>query len=1267
VPADYVLPSETFHREILGLLESLREGCVVVHAGPAVGKSTYSSHLFHELEKMGVPVVRHHYFLSIGDRSLGRLQHERAAESLMHDLAESHAAALDELASGNPQPADLGKWLETCGRHYAAQGKRLIVIVDGLDHVWRESRSIVELRRLFEHLLPAPAGVVVLVATQPVDDNKLPPVLLRAAPREQWRRLPPLDDAGVRRWVEFQRDELEKANGGAVSDHDLDEIGRALSAKSCGHPLHLRYVLDALRSHGRPVSAETIAKVPACSRGEIYAYYDELWRALPTQGRMALLLVALCAWPWPRAGLVNCLELAAVSPSDAVDGRREIQHLLREGALGLELVHPSISAFASQQREREELRDRLLRAAQEWLRTDAPAYWRWAHEWLLAADLGNKEPLVRGPNRAWVLESLSLRRSYEQAVSVLSRAGWYACERGDLPRAVELGALVEYLGRANDDGDTMARLLDAQLRLREDDYLLPALHARLPELRADDLGLVAGTELRDGHEADAKNVYLELVRRYNAGLKAERTTNLRQQESGLRPVLITAAMLGQGEMARAVDYVFEQANPATRQWAIDVLAKACRAHQRQRSIRMLLERLIPIPINIASMEAPAAKEAGPPQESLQASHDELNAAVAPVVFLALEDGWHIDSRLLNAPNPGRIFAVLYSVLRGLPDNVDDVLDLPTDDFALPHVRMYERRPFVAQRFHQAFFLMLVNHLRGKPTMNEEWLNRLSPFRWPRRMLDLWNGATLELAGLLTARRPVALGWLYERLGAVPRPPWKSWSDDTGDDDYGNAAEEAIGEIALDIMSLLPAIGVEPLVSAADLAAAKTSGYWKFPLAWVNRLIDRQRAWLTDEALGLLVNEETTRLDLTVEYFDSRANACAVMAVLSAMHGKEVEARAFVRRAADNLVAHGSHKDMLLASALEAVRLCHPVCGGEPPDGRPEHLSWLRRLAPAIAAINEFTDGDETARLPQDLADVLGEIAPRWLAIYHGWLTQLEEYDDAAGAFRSFLRFADLSDLANIAIAKTAVDKESLRILEKRARGGDTRAKMALDSVLAYVGSHALEPSWDDEREFKGYEPHYDRPEPAEPGEFPPERVQDLTAVLKASHFLRSAEQLEAWIKYWRERGRAQDVLGTLKQMAVVDRFFRNHDSLFDLACILDGPAEAYPFLVRAHREERGWSSYWTDPDTAYHRFEKVKRYYPGRWLQFIRDTLKHEEGSGRELTIQPQHWVRMVRFCILLNQPQMAKRLVQKMVSSAVELVPAKLPTPGWLEDTLVA
>jgi hypothetical protein len=1266
VPADYVLPSRIFHHEILSMLGSIPKGCLVVEAGPAVGKSTYSSYLFQELRDKSVPTVRHHYFLSMNDRSPGRLEHERAAESLMHDLALAHAPALGKLAVENPQPEALDKWLESCGRYYSAQGKRLVVIVDGLDHVWRENRSVDALRRLFDYLLPAPAGVVVLVATQPVDDNKLPPALLRAVPRDQWRKLPPMDGAGVRRWLEFHRDELAKANGRALSDFDLDEIGLALFVKSGGHPLHLRYVLDTLLSNSRPVTAETIAKVPACSGGEIYGYYEELWRSLPTQGRMALLLVALCAWPWPRAGLVDCLELAGLSPSDAVDGRREIQHLLHEGALGLEPVHPSISAFVLQQRERDELGDRLLRAAQEWLRTDAPAYWRWAHEWLLAADLENKAPLLRGPNRAWLLQSLSLHRSHEETRNIMSRAAYYACELGDLPRAVELGALVEYLGRANNESETMTRILEAQLLLREDEYLLPALHAHLSELRVDDLRLVAELELRDGHQVEAENIYFEQVRRYNDSLNTERTRSSHQPESSLRQFLVTATMMGAREMERALDYVFQQTNPATRQWAIEVLAKACRDHRQQGAIRLLMKRLHSVPSNLASIAITAAKEAGVPQESPPTARDEFNKAVPPAVFLALEGGWQIDNRLLNATNSARIFTVLYSVLRGLPDHADDELELPTHDFALQRGTMYERRPFIAQRFHEAFFLMLTNHLRGKSPMNEEWLGRVSALQWPKRMLDQCNRTTLELAALLRTKRPVALGWIYEHLSAVPRPLWKSWSDDTGDTDYGNAAEEAIGETGLDILSLLPAVGLQPVVSAADLVAAKASGYWKLPLAWVQKLIDRRRAWLTDDALKFLIDEETKLTDSTVGHFDSRANDFAVMAVLSAMHAKNVQACALVRRAADNLVAHGSNKDKLLVSTLEAVRICHPVCSKEAGNDVSECLTWLRQVAPAIAAITEFTNGDETARLPQSLADVLAEVEPKWLITYHRWLTYLEKYDDAVEAFHCFLRTADLSDPANIGVAKTAVDKGSLRILEKRACGGDSGAKAALYSVLAYVGSHVLEPSWADERQFKGSEPDYERSEAPNPSAFPPERLRDFLDALKESRGLRSKEQLQGWINYWKGRGRSQDVLGTLKQLAIADPFFRNHDDLFDLACILDGPAEAYPFIVQAHREERGWLSYWTDEDAANHRFAIVKRYYPGCWLQFILDTLTTEARGGLTLTIPPEYWIRLVRFCILLNQPQMAKQLVGQMVLSACELVPAKLPNPSWLKDTLI-
>ena len=186
IPPDYVLPSREFHEDIVHRLLAREAGCLVLWASPGVGKSTYSSHLYEDLKARGAPVVRHHYFLSISDRSSSpRLDHERAAESLMHDLLRDRAGALGDLARENPRPGDgnLRAWVEACGRYYARRRKLLTVIVDGLDHVWRERRSVEELDRRLGLLLPTPDGVVVFLATQPVDDSMLPPCLLRRTAR----------------------------------------------------------------------------------------------------------------------------------------------------------------------------------------------------------------------------------------------------------------------------------------------------------------------------------------------------------------------------------------------------------------------------------------------------------------------------------------------------------------------------------------------------------------------------------------------------------------------------------------------------------------------------------------------------------------------------------------------------------------------------------------------------------------------------------------------------------------------------------------------------------------------------------------------------------------------------------------------------------------------------------------------------------------------------------------------------------------------------
>ena len=45
---------------------------------------------------------------------------------------------------------DFNKWLVQCNEYFESIDKTLIIIIDGLDHVWREKKSLDELNRLFD-------------------------------------------------------------------------------------------------------------------------------------------------------------------------------------------------------------------------------------------------------------------------------------------------------------------------------------------------------------------------------------------------------------------------------------------------------------------------------------------------------------------------------------------------------------------------------------------------------------------------------------------------------------------------------------------------------------------------------------------------------------------------------------------------------------------------------------------------------------------------------------------------------------------------------------------------------------------------------------------------------------------------------------------------------------------------------------------------------------------------------------------------------------
>ena len=231
-----------------------------------------------------------------------------------------------------------------------------------------------------------------------------------------------------------------------------------------------------------------------------------------------------------------------------------------------------------------------------------------------------------------------------------------------------------------------------------------------------------------------------------------------------------------------------------------------------------------------------------------------------------------------------------------------------------------------------------------------------------------------------------------------------------------------------------------------------------------------------------------------------------------------------------------------------------------------------------------------------------------------------------------------------------------------ATGGDSEAGAVVRSLANLFGDEVLNPRPD---KFSTSRSISVTPEPnqtSEPSNFPPETLQEFLLKAAESRSLEKDRQLDEWISYWSKAGKKVEVYQSLKAVSERERFFRNHDHLFKLALELYGKEEAYQWLVKAHREDNGWARYWTDASKPHARFAVVKQYYPERWMNFICDTVKSEHGEPwTDVSIGSTAWVRMLEFCIALDQLSTAFALTEQTVKSALELVPLQLPIPLWI------
>lgn len=1245
IPDDYVPPKaflQTFEQFVLGKSAN----CIVLAGSPGIGKSTFMSYLYKRFLKKKIPVVRHHYYLNTSESTSGlRLEHLQAAESLMHDLVRDHANAVGSLLNHNARPQDLPAWLTACGQYYAQQGKTLVILIDGLDHIWRERKSLDELIRLLEYLLPPSEGIGIVCATQPVDESRLPPLLLRHAPSEQWQHLPLLDLPAIEQWVHKHIRDFPLQMRQMQSAVFTASLAEALYEKGHGHPLHLRYTLRTIQERNLAFTEQTIATLPGCPHKGILGYYEELWHELSEGSREIMHLLAATQFSWPKQGITTCLDPHHQNIARIREDLRQVTHLLIHDALGLRPFHSSIFAFVTLLSEHQVYYIPHLQKTRAWLHQEAPAAWQWAYTWKVEVMLGNEVVLYRGPSRQWAIEALVLRRPSNDMLELLHLSMESTLRCGDLSRLIELGLLHDYSGRAcNYYRDIREQLFYVQLQLEDDPNLCAWVFNDLDDLTDGELLLLAEHAI-DQEDLQKFNRCRDLLE--ERGVNGRHHLAAGSHPSWQQSLASLIALFAMDRTMQSVnimlEWAFQYRTKGQAQEMLSLYSVHLRAWQKIDQLRMLFA--LPTEGQQVSQLSPVKETTITLEEALLFRRH--------TVLLALEEGLELDETLvLQAKNDP--FVALYATIQGFSQYQPAIFPLP--DSRLLHLQWFQiyDRPFeLSELFYQAFFGFLANHLFRGGARNGVWLNMPGPHTWPVRFLQELNTCAAIAAAGIQASRPMTFGTFFASLNRTSPPGFHE--DDRFKEDnrtatkYYEAACNAAIEIGLDLVILAGAQGSNPMLTQQDLIQAWPSSYCEAD-TFLGCIATRRRHLLDDTAIQWVMDNQTTFLQTTILPCTDRARRWALLGTLAILHKKRDVARRCVVASADHLLGHGYHKDVLFYNTLDAI---HRYAKAASLDAKQATIwSWLSQLAPAIATVQDYTDGDETYDLPDQLADTLALAAPEKLPTYYHWQCNRGDQQQALSTLHAFLEYDDLSGTIAQALAMSAIDSQSLNIIARRAAQGNPGAQTVLTRQQTYLGSEAFTRKNAKETHQELFE-LYEKAK-LDPAIYPPEAFDA---------FLQNGTgSLNTWVEYWIANGKKREVYQVL-----VDADQRGidiagcYDHLFTLTRAFYGKEKAYPWLMKAHFLGNGWNWYISRQNEVEQRWQTIKQTYPNKWLDFLVLTVL-QTPLWRSSSFSHMEFRYLLEYCLYMGQHELARSLVDQMVQRSLELVSMlPLPLPEWI------
>lgn len=1122
VPDGYQPPDAEFAARFLRDLE--RDTAMVLWGAPGQGKSTFLSYVCKELDQRDLPHIRHHYFLDLGDRS-DRFTLGSVANSIISQMEVRHFAHVKGL---QPGAEHLRGWIEACANGYATEGKRFIVVIDGLDHVWRENdRDRQPLNSLFRELLPVPANVTLVIGTQKVSDEQLPSQFGRFVEAEAWRELPRMSLVSIESWLRAQLDagrfELDSARHPSAGD--LVELASAFQAVTGSHPLVLTYAFEALVRRHRVLEPSTVRSNALAPDGDIRKYYDMLWHQLPNHAKDALHLLADTGFIWPPLGLETCLGTEAGELSPAIG------HLLHNSEAGQVAFHGSLYAFVREIREHAERVEELLPRVVAWLQNEAPSFHRWGWQWLYEARAGDPRNLLARPDRSWVIESLAKAYPRDQIEAILGRSEEIAFSNGDFANAIRIRWLkTRVYNGPQFQVDDYALLHACALQLTDDEYPLKTLASGLQTASVDRLHLLGNQYLAAGRGAEATDCLEQMRRRINDRLSVGAYTR-DEYKVAVEGWLQLAAGTGRFEPERILAIT---GGAGTKDDAAHLLDLFLRDITKKAEL------------------APLMAFVGLPMALGQRVQLELACLRLAGALRAKVHEWPAFARFSKHPLSS-CWRLLYQ----------------KDTYRHRHFNEYERMLDVAQHsapssevtkryLHRFFFARVARCLsqRGAAVVEpapvygkRAWLTEAS-----KHMAML-----ADTVGALLARgEDPAFALPFRLLDAVKQPEgYEALSDHIS---FREALTEASGDLFL--LTALRSGGVK--VRSTEWAHARNSPHFASS-SWCDRFAGPGLDLLSRELVGKEIDGRMRGIMEAVTPFNERAATYVELCQLATTFGLTERANALLRRSLACVIGYGWRKDPTIAFALDAVKAISPK-------DRAFATEMLRRLVPVVLPLGDMTEDSGTR--PSDLAALLIDLMPEGFAAFYNHCLMASEWYTAANVFSELLSSQPLDDPAIPVVAAAVWDSIAVGALRGRATAGDSYAQTMITTNAKRFGLPVTEIGSERER--------YNSPEAEEPDidvtTFSASSFQELQAELRSRKaYVAEQRIVRRWFEHWRSQGRGIELLRCLEplrdQRDGVGGIADILDHAFETSVSLEGKETAYRWLVAAQRQCRGWDEY----------------------------------------------------------------------------------------------